>query len=61
MYSAIKKRGIIPKISWDVVIDSSIEGVAKPDPAIYKLAEEKAGVKGKLILFYSNFQKTVGS
>lgn len=54
MYEEIKKRRIIPDINWDAIIDSSVEGVQKPDPAIFKLAEEKAGVKGNKILFVEN-------
>ncbi len=54
MFQAIKKRGIIPDVDWEVIIDSSVEGVAKPDPAIFKLAEERAGEKGDQILFVEN-------
>ncbi len=56
MYEAIKKRGILPKVNWNLVIDSSVEKIAKPDPAIFKLAEERAGVKGNQILFVENSQ-----
>lgn len=55
MLDAIKERGILPPdINWDVVIDSSVVSCQKPDSAIYKLAEEKAGVCGKEILFVEN-------
>ncbi len=54
MFAAIKKRGLLPEIAWDVIIDSSIEGVRKPNPRIFQLAEEKAGVKGRDILFVEN-------
>ena len=29
MYEAIKKSGIIPKVNWEVIIDSSVEKIAK--------------------------------
>ena len=54
MFEAIKKREIIPDINWDIIIDSSVEKIAKPDPMIYQLAEERADVKGDQILFVEN-------
>mgnify|MGYP001581389856 FL=1 len=54
MFTAIKKSGILPNISWDINIDSSVVGLQKPDPEIFKLAEERAGVKGDQILFVEN-------
>lgn len=54
MYEAIKRRGLLPNVTWDVIIDSSVEGIIKPGPAIFKLAEQKAGAKGKQILFVDN-------
>lgn len=54
MFNAIRKRGLLPKIEWDVIIDSSIVGIAKSDRRIFKLAEKEAGFKGKEILFVEN-------
>ncbi len=54
MFMELKKRGIIPSISWDVAVDSSIVGLKKPDPAIFEFAERKAGVNGSQILFVEN-------
>ncbi len=54
MLVAIRKKGILPEVSWDVIIDSSVEGVQKPDPAIFKLAESRAGVTGREVLFVEN-------
>lgn len=59
MYAAIKNRGILPEVNWDVIIDSSTVGLAKPDPDIYKLAEEKSGEKGNQILFVENSQDNI--
>ncbi len=55
MLEAMKECDILPpNINWDIVIDSSIVSCQKPDSAIYKLAEEKAGVHGREILFIEN-------
>lgn len=44
-------RGLLPKISYDVIIDSSEVGYIKPEPQIYSIASSKAGVPGDEILF----------
>jgi FMN phosphatase YigB (HAD superfamily) len=54
MLDRIKERSILPQIEWNAVIDSSIEGVMKPQEEIYKLAEDKSGFKGGKILFVEN-------
>lgn len=54
MFEAVRKRGIMPKIKWDVIIDSSKEGIAKPDLRIFKLAEQRAGFTGREVLFVDN-------
>ena len=54
MLDKIKARGILPQIEWNVVIDSSIEGVMKPQKKIYKLAEDRSGFEGGKILFVEN-------
>ena len=59
MLQAIENRGLLPKVKWDVIIDSSIEGVIKPDPKIFKLGEERSGFKGGDILFVENSQNHV--
>jgi len=59
MLDAIKNRRLLPKTDWDVIIDSSIEKVAKPNPEIFKLAEIKADVKGEEILFVENNKKSI--
>ncbi len=54
MLSAITEKGIMPKIHWDVIIDSSVEGCRKPDLKVFKLAQEKADTERKNILFVDN-------
>ncbi|MEE8434741.1 MAG: HAD-IA family hydrolase, partial [bacterium] len=36
---------------FDVVVDSSEEGIRKPEPAIYRLTEERLGLPGEALLF----------
>jgi FMN phosphatase YigB (HAD superfamily) len=59
MLSGIKKRGIMPEINWDIIIDSTIEKCRKPDLAIFKLAEERSSTKKENILFIDNRLKNI--
>jgi len=54
MLDAIKNRNILPNIKWDEEIDSSIIGLQKPDPEIYKYAQKRSGVNSDEILFVEN-------
>ena len=54
MLSAIMKKGIMPPVSWDVIIDSSVEGCQKPSVDIFKLAEKKSNMREDSILFIDN-------
>lgn len=54
MLKRIQDKDILPKAKWDVVIDSSIVNMRKPQENIYKLAEERAGVSPENILFVEN-------
>ena len=59
MLETIKNKGLLPEVKWDVIIDLSVEGVIKPDPEIFKLAEDRSGFKGNDILFVENSQKRI--
>lgn len=59
MLEEIFRRGLIPQLGWDVIVNSSIEKVKKPMPEIYDLAELKAGVKPSDILFIDNREKNL--
>lgn len=48
--SALREAGKIPDIAYDAIVDSSAVGVIKPDPHIYKIAQERAGVPAEEIL-----------
>jgi HAD superfamily hydrolase (TIGR01509 family) len=47
---ALKKKGLIPNINYDVIIDSSEVGAVKPESKIYEIAQSKSGVKPEEIL-----------
>ena len=59
MLSMIKGRDLLPKVEWDIVIDSSVEKVIKPTEAIFKLAQERVGVNASEIFFVENGKKHV--
>ncbi len=54
LFDAIQKRGILPPISWDVVIDSSVVKYQKPDKHIFEIAERQAKTSKESILFVEN-------
>lgn len=43
-------RGILPQVQYDQIIDSSIVHSIKPDETIYRIAEERSGVRPNEIL-----------
>lgn len=59
MFNEINKRGLFPKIDWEIVIDSSIDGVAKPNLDIYQLAQTRSSLKQEELLFIDNAQKNL--
>lgn len=59
MLDAIGESDLMPPVEWEVVIDSSIEKVQKPDTKIFELGEEKVGVGGKEILFVENSSRNI--
>lgn len=59
MLEKIKAAGLLPPVEWDMVIDTSIVKLKKPEKQIYLLAQEKAGVKPEEILFIDNVEKNL--
>lgn len=55
----IFQKGIMPKVEWDIVVDSSLIGLAKPDPKIFEYAQNKCGKEGREILFVENSKRHV--
>jgi len=47
---AMKKRGILPDVPYDVIVDSSQVNAIKPESKIYEVATEKAGCRASEIL-----------
>jgi HAD superfamily hydrolase (TIGR01549 family) len=47
---ALFDKGLLPDVEYDVIIDSSQTGYIKPEPEIYELAAEKAGIKPESLL-----------
>lgn len=59
MFDGIQKKGILPVLQWDTIIDSSIVKMQKPDFTLFQLAEKEAGFFGKDILFIDNQEQHV--
>lgn len=51
LISEMLSNGSLPNINYDTIIDSSEEGVIKPEESIYALAQQEAGVSSDEILF----------
>lgn len=45
------KKGILPNVPYDAIVDSSAVRAIKPETEIYEIAEQKAGVTSSEILF----------
>lgn len=54
MFEAIQKKGLLPSVHWDTIIDSSVVKYQKPDRKIFEIAEKEAGVARDSILFVEN-------
>lgn len=56
---ALRARGLLPDVDYDVIIDSSEVGMIKPEPKIFQLATERAGVKPEEILFVDDSRPNI--
>lgn len=54
MLPAIQGSGLLPPVHWEVVLDSSILQIKKPEQKIYELAQQQAKVSADQILFVDN-------
>jgi FMN phosphatase YigB (HAD superfamily) len=54
MFAAIERRNILPQVEWDVIVDSSVELLEKPDHKFFELAEKRAGARHSETLFVDN-------
>ncbi|MDB5166133.1 MAG: helix-turn-helix protein [Candidatus Saccharibacteria bacterium] len=48
---SMRRRELLPNLHYDAIIDSSVVGAVKPEPAIYDAAAAMAGVPEDEILF----------
>lgn len=61
MLDMIKEKGILPSVPFDVVMDSSVAKLQKPDPQFFMKAQQEAGVKSEELLFIDNQEKHVNA
>ena len=55
LLSGLREHHLLPDVPYAAIIDSSEIGFAKPDPKIYELAQERAGVPaGEILLIDDN-------
>lgn len=47
---ALRQRGLIPDVHYDVIVDSSVVNAIKPEAKMYEIATAKAGCKPSEIL-----------
>jgi FMN phosphatase YigB (HAD superfamily) len=59
MLKSIYDKGLMPDVNWDVIIDSSVEKVVKPQKEIFELSQERATTSANEILFVENSKKHV--
>lgn len=56
---AMRARGLLPDVNYDVIIDSSEVGAIKPDLRIFEIANERAGVRSEEILFVDDSRPNI--
>lgn len=56
---AMRARGLLPDVNYDVIIDSSEVGAIKPETRIFEIATERAGVPPSEILFVDDSRPNI--
>jgi epoxide hydrolase-like predicted phosphatase len=59
LLNQMKSTGILPKVNFDAIVDSSEVGIIKPDPKIYEIARELAGCPPQEILFIDDIRSNL--
>ncbi len=59
MFNSIKSHGLLPNVQWDIIIDSSVEKIRKPDTKLFELAEKRSHFDKSEILFVENSAKNI--
>ena len=54
MLDEVFNRRLVPRDGWEIIIDSSKIGMAKPDKHIFEFAQKQANVSPENILFIDN-------
>lgn len=54
MLGLIQKAGLMQDIKWDLIIDSSVVGMQKPNEDIFEFAKQETGLKPEKIMFVDN-------
>ncbi len=54
MLGSIQKSGLMQDIKWDLVIDSSVVGLQKPNKEIFELADQRTGLEPEETMFIDN-------
>jgi len=57
MLNLIFEKKLLPRDIWEIILDTSVVGITKPDPEIYHMAQTKANVPPEKILFIDNKAK----
>jgi putative hydrolase of the HAD superfamily len=52
-------RNIVPNLQYDTIIDSSEVGIIKPDPAIFKLARDRASLPESQLLLVDDTRENI--
>lgn len=61
LLNGIYEKGLMPGTKFDIVVDSSLVHLRKPDKKIFELATERAGVPATEILYIENTMKHIES
>ncbi len=55
------KKGLIPDVGWDPIIDSSEVGLLKPEAGIFEIAERRVNLKPEELLFIDDIPEHIDS
>lgn len=59
LLDGIRQAGLLEYDNWDAILDTSKEGINKPNQEIYLRAQDRAGVPPGEILFIDNREKNL--
>lgn len=54
MLESIKNHSLMPRVEWNVIVDSSVEKIEKSDPKLFEIAQKRSGVRKSEILYVEN-------